>query len=453
MSKEKFSAIYNLEGLSDQEIETYKRKVSIYFGLDPDANLFDVIWMVDPDTGFKRRQIYARRGTTDILRDLNKISVLSMVQHDGPGYVSFTATGKNAEGRQEIAVGAHATANLQGEKLAAAVSTAETRAGRRLTLKFVGLGILDSSEVADNEDIKAPAPGLTLAGSPVVAPPMPVFAPVGSPIKTGIFGVSPQTAPAATLDDGAAQAAAEAAEVSRKAYEAWQAQTRAEAAQALKARPEKGFSGIDPVSAPVETAPVAESENAGPEPPKQKRTRRKKNTVDIASPGQESKPPQPPPAKMQGDIGVMPNQIFVEKPVTPVSVQVETVVPPQVNPAVAAVILQPLPQTTAETPTLAPQPAPVADFLGKPTKEQEESFRAQLREYSNIVLPNAGMVPSAGIGGPSAKLRAFAERWVNKSTQLMTVSEWQQFFQSLKDFTDRNGAKALVKYINDSLGV
>src|SRR5208282_4555166 len=297
MSKDtKFAVIYDLNGLSETELDAYKRKAAVYFELDPDTNPFDIVWMNDDGTGFRRRQLYARRGTTDILRHQRNITVLSMIQHDGPGYVSFTATGKDVSGRQEIAVGAHSTAGLQGEKLAAAVSTAETRAGRRLTLKFVGMGILDSSEVSDSAEVKAVAPGLTLSGSAAVIPPMPVFAPSATPFNAQI-AVAPQPAhPTDPLADTVAQGLAEAAEVSRLAYEAWQTQTRAEARKALAEknpdkwvapdleRPEKSFSGVEPVSAPVETVPVAET-------PKRKRgPNKKRNTVDIASPGQVSEP-------------------------------------------------------------------------------------------------------------------------------------------------------------------
>ena len=170
-----FTIIHNIEKLTDEERAAYLAKVSEFMGLPPEMNALDMLWVSDEETGLKKYVPYARKGTTDILREIHGIKVLSMEQHDGPSYVSFKATGVNPDGRQEVAVGAHGTDGLRGEKLAAAVMTAETRAGRRLTLKFVGAGILDESEVgAVTGNIAASGASLAqLAGSPVVVPPMP----------------------------------------------------------------------------------------------------------------------------------------------------------------------------------------------------------------------------------------------------------------------------------------
>ena len=266
--------------------------------------------MVDPDTGFKRRQLYARRGTTDVLREKRKINITDMVQHDGPGYVSFKATGKNAEGRQEIAIGAHSIEGLRGEKLAAAVSTAETRAGRRLTLKFVGMGILDYTEVSDPVELKSNAQDLSLA--PNATPP--AFAPTVAPNAAPSAAVAPL---ADTVAQGLAEADAVGA-LAQKTWEAEQAKMRAEAQQALRnglpkvtpepdndpmlpsgasiVRPEKGFPGVDPILATTidhvegTIAHTHALEAATEAPKKPRKPRAKKNTVDISLPGQVSTP-------------------------------------------------------------------------------------------------------------------------------------------------------------------
>jgi hypothetical protein len=121
------------------------------------------------DRGTNKLVAYARKGTTDILRGIHGIDVTSLVKDDGPGYVAFTATGKNHEGRQEIAMGAHSVQGLLGERHAYAVMTAQTRALRRLTLQFVGGGLLDSSEVSDQ--INNNAASKAQLASPVVTPP------------------------------------------------------------------------------------------------------------------------------------------------------------------------------------------------------------------------------------------------------------------------------------------
>lgn len=487
---QKFSVIYNLDGMSEVEIEAYKQAAAVYFDLDPDTNPFDVVWMNDDGSGIRRRQLYARRGTTDILREKRKISVLEMTQHDGPGYVSFTAKGKNAEGRQEVAVGAHSIAGLSGERLAAAVSTAETRAGRRLTLKFVGMGILDHTEVSDPVEVKSVAPALELAGSPAVMPPMPMFSPSAAP-SAAVAALAPKA-------DTVAQDLAEAAEISRQATEKLKTESASETPEQFHVRMEKmradaiadvnakrlaaqnpsiqgvSLQGKEPAGYGIADPPALAPATEAP-----KRTRRKKNTVDISAPGQVSAPVETAP-KTEMILAPLPAGIpdtpenrarlaawINEKPPAPPQVvfaaptQVKDVVPTQANPAVAAVILQPLPQMDkslpvlqSHQPILAPvQPAPVTDFPGKPSKEQEEKYRAIFREYSNQVLPvEGGMTPSPGIGGPSAKIRVFFEHYVGKSTQLATVEEWEEFITFLASFRERNGAKGLVKYINDSIG-
>lgn len=532
MTKEqKFRVIHNLDGLSEADVQAYAREAAIYFDLDPDTNPFDICWMNDDGTGMRRRQLYARRGTTDILRDKRGISVTEMAQHDGPGYVSFTAKGVNKQGRQEIAVGAHSTAGLAGERLAAAVSTAETRAGRRLTLKFVGMGILDHTEVTDPVDVKIPAPDLALAGSPVVIPPIPI--------------VSPSIAPSPAVS-GVVQDLAEAAEVARQAAEklktpeyvpetqeqfnARMNKLRADAQASLN-KPETGRVNepvatkhsvaqnppIQGVSLQEISASEAEAKNghslgsepAGygiPNPPSlapateapKPRTRRKKNTVDIASPGQdvngvpvtyanatptETKVKD---AEVSKQLGYAPKTEMILAPLpagipdTPENrarlaawlkesapKQADPVVPTQANPAVpsqvnsAAPILAnpapppPVPALQPHQPILAPPITSAAptDFPGKPSKEQEEKYRTTFRDYSNNVLPTeGGMTPSPGIGGPSVKMRLFFEHYIGKPTQSATVEEWDEFVTFLAAFKERNGAKGLVKYINDSIG-
>lgn len=100
-----------------------------------------------------------------------------------------------------------------------------------------------------------------------------------------------------------------------------------------------------------------------------------------------------------------------------------------------------------------PPPSAPLDFPGKPTKGQEEGYRSVLREYSNQILAmEGGMKPSVNIGGPANKLRSFAEHWTGKTTQLMTTTEWDDLIKFLTEFKERNSAKDLVKYINDSIG-
>src|SRR5208282_1648969 len=120
----KLKIVHNLDGMSKQEIDQYLRDISEHLGVDPDLNAFDTIWM-NSDDGMKRPQVYARRGTTDMLRDKWGIDIIAMDLIDVPGTVTFRATGHRetrpggpGPSRQEIAVGSYATAGLTGQKLA-----------------------------------------------------------------------------------------------------------------------------------------------------------------------------------------------------------------------------------------------------------------------------------------------------------------------------------------------
>jgi hypothetical protein len=472
MSEKKFSIVYNLEQLNEQQREQYKRDVSEFFGLDPATNWFDILWINDEQTGLKKLQLYARRGTTDVLRGQRGINVLSMTQHDGPGYVSFTAVGKDSNGRQEIAVGAHSTEGLKGEKLAAAVSMAETRAGRRLTLKFVGLGILDYSEINQDAPLSAPAPDVQLASSPLVFPPMPKISPNNEPGKDitmeRVSLHDPNNKEVQKLVNDVSKVDMSFAikpmseEEKQILFEAEQAKMRSEAIAQLNAKhsvaqnpPIQGVSSQDPQVVSTEAVTIIKTR-------KPRGPNKKKNTVDIASPGQVSVPlatANDPEGTAVGNGPVLssplaetvkaaiPN-IPLAKDFDPLPIVAPAFVQTQVNPA-APTQANAVPYQPILTPPAAVVPA---DFPGKPTKEQEEGYRAFLRDYANNILPTAGMVPSEGIGGASAKLRLFAERQSGKPTSQMTVDDWEELKAFFPGFLARNSPQNLVKYINDVIG-
>jgi hypothetical protein len=222
--------------MTNEQREEHYQKVCKSLGIDPSLRLLDYIWMTQ-DHGPRSMVLYARRGAAEVFRQTRGISVTKTAKEDGDGYVSFTVEGVDKTGRTEIAVGVSSTKGLTGERLAYALMTAHTRATRRLTLQFVGQGLLDESEVnAPTTDIgHAPGSLAALAGSPVVMPPPQV--PVASaPGKD----ITPQV------------------------------QTDSDIAL-------HGY--IEP-----------EHCNAGPEPPK-KRTRKPRGQKDISSPGQQTEMP------------------------------------------------------------------------------------------------------------------------------------------------------------------
>src|SRR5271157_476349 len=185
MTKKNFQLIHNLDGLTEAQKVQYLADFSEHLGLPPDLGALDLIWMDDDNkSGLRKLVVYCRKGTADLLRGIHGIEIQSIEQLVVPGCVTFKATGKNSTGRQEIAIGSHDTEGLKGGRLASAVMTAQSRSLRRLTLQFVGGGLLDESEVStQSTNINRTESSLAqLAGSPTVLPP-PQVTPVAAPGK------------------------------------------------------------------------------------------------------------------------------------------------------------------------------------------------------------------------------------------------------------------------------
>jgi len=432
----------NLNDLTNEQREQHRQAVCVSLGLDPNPALghLDYIWMPQ-ENGMNNLVLYARRGTTELLRDINGIDVKSLDQHDGPGYVSFKATAVNKKGRQEIAVGAHETEGLKGKKLADGIATAQTRALRRVTLQFAGHGILDESEVNVSvvNSIAPAASQAALVGSPAVMPP-PQTAPSTAPGKD----ITPNP-----LMDSLAESLKKGVPLVNQGENI--AKVYQEGAAALAAMPvpkavipdyldaqnpqNQGDSLQNVAGAGVQTAKgqALEQENLT-EP---KRQYRSKNKVNISSPGQESVPPATANETEQGAIG---NGHLDDSLLSPKTAQLEKVAPPPLQPILVA------PQP-AVAPTSVPPPATMSI-----SKEKQEEYRSRMSKYYNDILPRGGMQSSENIGGPTMKTRKFAAIHTGVAdTKQMTEQHWEDFFE----FLDANASnpKFLVDYINKALGV
>ncbi len=141
-----FKPMYDLESLTEPQRQEYYLKACEFFGVSPDLNLLAFMYM-DSGEGKRNLVLYAKKGATDQIRANQKISVTSTTRADGPGYVAWIVEGQNSEGRTEQAVGSAGIDGLKGQQLANAVMIAHTRATRRMTLQFVGGGLLDESEL------------------------------------------------------------------------------------------------------------------------------------------------------------------------------------------------------------------------------------------------------------------------------------------------------------------
>lgn len=132
----------NLANLNTQERLVFYKQVCESVGLNHLTKPFEYITLNNKLT------LYATRSCTDQLRSINKVSIHIMDRKEGPGGLYIvTAQASDASGRTDEAIGAIRTEGLSGEALANAIMKCETKAKRRATLSFCGLGFLDESEV------------------------------------------------------------------------------------------------------------------------------------------------------------------------------------------------------------------------------------------------------------------------------------------------------------------
>jgi hypothetical protein len=422
MAKKNLVIKHDLSQLTPGELTQYLADVSEFIGLPPELNGLDTIFMDNEHGPGRSLVVYARRGTAEILRELQGINVDSLTYAEVKGSIVFTAVGKNKEGRQEIATGAKSISNLVGKTLDNAIKSASTQALRRLTMQFTKLGILDESEIeAVHNTAPNPAAGAELAGSPVVIPPAPAVV-NNAPGKD----VTPVQGPPI-------------------------AEVYAEGAKALAAMPtptSAKTSAIEQPAAPVTpaSAPVAAAPEAAKEAAPARRPRARKNTVSMDVEPEVVNTPAPAPTA----------------PLIPASVPVSAVVPPPAPP----VAPQPAPAPAVPFAQAAAAAARVADgpvvpaagtsvsnqgtgdpgFIGKPTDVQMADYRKRVSVYTNEL-------PSSENMGSVQKMRAFITQMSGTAPQLMSTDQWEEMLAWFVSFVERNQGKGLVKYINDSLGV
>lgn len=402
-----FSIIHDLDSLSDQQKRDYAASAAVHFGLDPSLNPFDFIWLTQ-DSGFRKLCLYARRGTTDILRHKHSISVISLVQHDGPGYVSFTATGKNPAGRQEIAVGSAFTDGLRGESLAAAVMTAQTRALRRMTLQFEGVGILDVSEVnaPAETDQKITTP-INLAPAPAVA----ISHEAGKDITPVSVEYHAPSVPATLPEHSGSK---------------------------LVIAPAP-FSGGDIIPNTVETREQVQStrdeaiaklnEQAAPTAEPVKKTRKRRAKVDLG-------PSEP-----------VTLQSIIIKPEARTALEIGA--SGELGAAMAVSV-----NAAVEKALVAPEPAPAVPAKPRLTRDEVKPFRQRLFKLVNEQLEPAGFAPKEGVGN-SDKMRSFAQLMFPDITTMndLNLEQWEKYLNALETKFSKDGASGTIKYIEESIGL
>lgn len=161
----------DLSGLTPPQRIAYYNAVCQSVGLNPLTRPFEYLTLKD-EKGNDKLVLYARRDATDQLRAIRKVNILSVERELISDVVVVTVAAVDADGRQDIAVGAvpivrehgkWATTQqgkkfFQGDGTFAAINPteranafmkAETKAKRRVTLSLCGLGVMDESEIED----------------------------------------------------------------------------------------------------------------------------------------------------------------------------------------------------------------------------------------------------------------------------------------------------------------
>jgi hypothetical protein len=171
MIKKAFKPIIGtLEKLTEQERQDYVLRLCEHLEVPADLGLVDLGWQ-DGGDGGRILLPFVRKGAAEIIRNKHGISVTGMASCNGDGYVAFAAQAQDKTGRQEVAVGAVNIKGLSATKTADAVMWAQTRASRRVTLQFVGGGVLDESELNEKTtDINA-ASSLKEISAPAIVQP------------------------------------------------------------------------------------------------------------------------------------------------------------------------------------------------------------------------------------------------------------------------------------------
>lgn len=170
-----FIPLYDLESLTEHQRQEYVRGVCKHMGVPDNLNLIALTYVDDGD-GPARLVPYAKRGATENVRNSLQIDIESLDHKMVNGSIVFTVTARSkVTGRREISTGSKWIDNLQGTALDDAIMTAQTRALRRVTLQFIGAGVLDESEVTQRKTVH-------VTSTPVVTP-QPTVQPSNEPGK------------------------------------------------------------------------------------------------------------------------------------------------------------------------------------------------------------------------------------------------------------------------------
>lgn len=126
-------------------------------------------------------------------------------------------------------------------------------------------------------------------------------------------------------------------------------------------------------------------------------------------------------------------------------------------------------QPKAAAPIAATQPEPIAAkadaesllssvvkesaplIVDRPNAEQMKAYRGRLSKYNNDTLPEAGMMPSEGMG-INAKVRKFAQKmFAGADLNNLTVAQWDALLGYMDNYIEKHDARHLVLVIEEKI--
>jgi hypothetical protein len=415
MNKE-FIPLYDLESLNETQRQDYIKSVCSHMGVPPELNLVMLTYLNESD-GPRRLVAYAKRGATEIIRNNRGINITELKMDRMGGSVVWTATAQDKTGRKEMSSGAKWIDGLSGKDLDDSIMTAQTRACRRVTLQFVGAGVLDESEVNPN----APITQKETKFSAVAAAPQPSVAPANEPgkditVNPTVLGEQQRADQAATNArlDGRVNVPVlfKGTDIPVENIVPGKREVTPEELEKFKADQAKlRQDAIDQLNAKAKLDTPAEA-------PKRTRKPRASKTVDLGP--SEPVPSSPAPS-------VAPIQVTLTQ-ATPATA---TVPPP--------VVVVPMPPATTSKPRL--------------NIEQMKPYRQRQFKLVNELEEN-GFAPKEGMGNQD-KLRTFAGMMFPEVTNFneLTVEQWEKYLTAIESKIKTVGSKDTIKYIEDTIGL
>jgi len=410
-----FVPLYDLESLTEEQRQEYVRNVCNHMGVPPELNLVMLTYLDEEGEGPRRLVAYAKRGATEIIRNNRGINVTELSSKEIGGSIVFTATGKDANGRQEMSTGSKWIRDLAGKKLDDAIMASQTRATRRMTLQFVGAGVLDESEV----NLREPVQLKETAFTSVATAPQPSVQPSTEPGKdvTVLKGVVVPLDPQLPVQPAETQ----------EEFEARQKKLREDAIAQLNA---KATAIADHVAISTQgtflpSEPEARKEAVAAAETRTKRKYTRKPRVDMG--------PSVPPLATPSPV------------VVPVNIT-QTIATPATAPVPAVVIVSP------PSITIPPLTPPVSVKI-RLSPEVVKPFRQRQFKFVNALEEN-GFAPKEGMGNQD-KMRMFASLLFPDVTNFneLTVEQWEKYLATIESKLSTVGPKDTIKYIEDAIGI